>query len=207
MKERQHLRRKSVELVLSYCQEIEVILGLKLGIKGANVKEKIKASRGRLPNDLQQKVIRIILIGEKATCDPKFQIHDFDNFTTKCDAVLQELNQFANPSSSYSLKHNSVYLMKQLLGIPLVLWLGSLLAHFKAVDLSSESNSYTIIFWSTLVFSVGAALFLGFLLKANPYSPKKSDIILQDILIVLMMLNPLTLTLTAIALFLLNLIH
>lgn len=204
MKYQSNLNRKSVNVVLRYCQEIEAILGLRLGAKGSTLREKINFDQGRLPNDLKQKIVRIMQLGERATLDPQFKINDFDNFYQKCDAVVLDLNTLADNFSANPFKYNLFYLIKKMWVGILLFWLISLFTHLKAASAPSLASGYKGMFWVSLGFSMGATLLLGLLLKSKRYHQQKLDRVLQNILVLIIVLNPLTLSLTTVILFLFN---
>lgn len=204
MKYQSDLNRKSVNVVLRYCQEIEAILGLRFGAKGSTLRSKVNYDRGRLPNDLKQKIVRIMQLGERATIDAQFKINDFDNFSQKCDVVIQELNTLADKFYANPFKYNLIYLIKKIWVGILLFWLVSSFAHVKAASSPTLASGYQSIFWISLGFSLGAALLLGLLLKSKRYHQQKLDRALHNILILIIMLNPFTLSLVAVILFLLN---
>jgi hypothetical protein len=195
-----HSRQESITIILRYCQEIEATLGMKLGLKGTSLNDKINWDQGRLPNELKQKIIRMIRLGERAMSDPRFEIQDLENFSQKCDLVLQELNQLAEQFYENPFKYNIIYLVQSLWVGLLLFWLCSLYIHSQLAALPQ----YKLIFWSSFGASLGASLFLGLMLKSRRYYQAKMDLILQKILILILMLNPLTLPWVTIALFLLN---
>jgi|GEM_PF-3807579 hypothetical protein len=195
-----HSRQESITIILRYCQEIEATLGMKLGLKGTSLNDKINWDQGRLPNELKQKIIRMIRLGERAMSDPRFEIQDLENFSQKCDLVLQELNQLAEQFYENPFKYNIIYLVQSLWVGLLLFWLCSLYIHSQLAALPQ----YKLIFWSSFGASLGASLFLGLMLKSRRYHQAKMDLILQKILILILMLNPLTLPWVTIALFLLN---
>ncbi len=207
MKYQSDSSKNSIKIVLRYCQEIETILGLRLGAKGYSLKEKIAFDQGRLPNELKQKIVRIMMLGERATLDSNFKISDLDNFSKKCDVVIQDLNHLADKFYANTFKYNLIYLIKRLWVGLLLFWLTSSYFHSKIAASPSFSSGYKVIFWSSLGLSAAAALLLGLLLKSRHYHQEKLDQILQNLLILVIMLNPLTLLMVAIGLFLLNLLH
>jgi hypothetical protein len=204
MKYQSDLNRKSVNVVLRYCQEIEAILGIRFAAKGSTLKAKINFDRGRLPNDLKQKIIRIMQLGERAMIDSQFKINDFDNFSQKCDAVVQELNTLADKFYANPFKYNLFYLIKKIWFGLLLFWSVSLFAHLTIASSPALASGYKGIFWASLGLSTGAALLLGLLLKSKRYHQQKLDRALQNLLILIIILNPLTLSLVAVILFLYN---
>ncbi len=206
MKDYSDYQQDSVSLVLRYCQEIESILGLRFGAKGRNIHEKLNFLQGFFPNELKQKIIRIMILGERALHDSRFQIHDAEHFSQNCDDILQQLNHLAEQFDTHTFKYNLFYLIKQLGSGLLFCWLVSLGFHLRAASLPSF-DGYKVIFWSLLACSIMAVLLLGFFLKSRHFHQEKLDQILAKILVILAVLNPLVLSVVTIILFLVNIIR